>query len=676
MAPRNVFFLSILCLAITPPAACQLAAPADLADATLEELLNVTVTSVSKREQRLGKTAASVYVITAEDIRRSGLSLLPEILRLAPGVQVARSSSGSWAISIRGFNDDSANKLLVLVDGRSVYKELTAGVDWDTQTIPTGDIERIEVIRGPGAAMWGTNAVNGVINIITTSAETSQGGLVTAEGGSAPELGVRVRYGGQIGSNAYYRVGVQGSDAAAFTSTDGQKPPHGWTNLGANFRLDWDASPRDSILLSGNVFHSEVGHQYPTQPANNPFPALLDAPATSTGGSFLGRWEHRFSEQSDATGQISWERSTTADPLVSRGDDILTLDFQNHTTAGERQELTWGLNFRDALYTFPDPTVRPPPFLYSALRIPNVNDAVFAVFGEDQIALVQEKLEFIAAVQVSHNSFSGLEVQPTARLLWTPTTNLSSWLAVSRAVRTPSIYERSFDSIVTATPIEPPLFGLVHLTGDPNLRTETVVAYEAGQRLQIGPRFSLDASAFYNVYQHLASVTTGTPVFLPASGQLPPYLEIPTVFGNRRYGESYGGEASATFKASRRWKLASGYSMVLIHTRSYPGIFSDDSLRTAGGSPEHEFQVHSYLDLTSKIQLDSGVYFYGAMPALGVPRHLRADVRLGWRPSEKWEFSAGVQDALDPNHLEYISSRFSQLVEVPRNVYGKATWRF
>jgi len=675
MAPRQWLYFSLACMAFPPAAWPQAQPPANLADATLEELMNVQVTSVSKTGQRLGKTAASVYVITAEDIRRSGLSF-PEMLRLAPGVQVARSSSGTWAISIRGFNDDSANKLLVLVDGRSVYNELASGVYWDTLAIPPNDIERIEVIRGPGAAIWGTNAVNGVINIITKSAKDAQGGQITGQAGSAPEFSASGRYGGTIGSKAYYRVGVQDTDMAAFTSTDGQKPANGWNNARANFRVDWNATNADSILFSGNIYRSEVGHQYPTQPAGEPFPALLEAPTTDIGGSLLARWEHKFSNGSDVTGQFSWERNHDRDVQTPLSYDILGLDLQQHTAAGERQELVWGVDFHESLYRFAETPIHPTLFLYSAQRLPNVNDALFAVFGEDQISLVREKVELIVGAQLSHSDFAGFQIQPTARLLWTPTANLSSWAAISRAVRTPSIYERSFDGIVTATPIQPPLFALVHLTGDPNFRSESVVAYEAGQRLQIGPRLSLDASAFYNVYQHLASVTTGQAIFIPGSGQLPPYLEIPTVFGNRRYGESYGGEVSATFNASNRWKLTGGYSMVEIHSNSYPGIYSDDSLRTEGGSPEHEFQIHSYLDLTSKIQLDSGIYYYGAMPALGVPRHLRGDLCLGWRPTEKWEFSAGVQDAFDPNHIEYISSRFNQLVEVPRNWYGKATWRF
>jgi iron complex outermembrane receptor protein len=654
---------------------CQTPPPQNLADATLEELMNVQVTSVSKRGQRLGKTAASVYVITAEDIRRSGLSILPEMLRLAPGVQVARSSSGSWAISIRGFNDDSANKLLVLVDGRSVYNQVASGVNWDTLAIPAADIERIEVIRGPGAAIWGTNAVNGVINIITKSAQDTQGGLIAAEGGSAPEFNASARYGGRIGSNAYYRVGMQDTDAAAFTSTDGQKPANGWNNARANFRVDWNATSADSILFSGNVYRSEVGHEYPTQPAGERFPALLEAPTTTIAGSVLARWEHKFSNGSDATAQFSWERSQNSDVQTPLRYDIFSLDLQQHTAAGERQQLSWGVDFHESLYNFEKTPARPTPFLYDAQRLPNVNDALFAVFGQDQITLVQDKIELVVGAQLSHGGFSGFQIQPTARLLWTPTANLSTWAAVSRAVRTPSIYERSFDGIVQATPIQPPLFAFLHVVGDPNFRSETTLAYEVGQRVQLGRRLSFDASAFYNVYQHLSSVTTGEPVFVPGTAQLPPYLEIPAVFGNSRHGESYGGELSATYNATNRWKVVGGYSTVLTHTRSYPGILSNDTL-PEGGSPEYAYQIHSYLDLTSKVQLDSGLYYYGSMPDLAVPRHLRGDLRLGWRPTEKWEFSAGVQDAFDPKHIEYISSRFAQLVEVPRNWYGKAVWRF
>jgi iron complex outermembrane receptor protein len=675
MALRQLVPISLASILLMPTAFSQTLPPASIADDTLEELMNIQVTSVSKRGQRLGKTAASVYVITAEDIRRSGLSILPEMLRLAPGVQVARSSSGSWAVSIRGFNDDSANKLLVLVDGRSVYSELASGVNWDTLAIPAADIERIEVIRGPGAAIWGTNAVNGVINIITKSAQDTQGGLITAEGGSAPEFNASARYGGRIGSNAYYRVGIQDIDAAAFTSTDGQKPANGWNNARVNFRVDWNATSGDSILFSGNVYRSEVGHEYPTQPAGEPLPALLEAPTTAIAGSMLARWEHKFSDGSDAALQFSWERSHNSDVETPLSYDILSLDLQQHAAAGERQQLTWGFDFHESLYRFEETPLSATPFLYTSQRLPNVNNALFAVFGQDQITLVQDKIELVVGAQLSHGGFSGFQIEPTARLLWTPTANLSTWAAVSRAVRTPSIYERSFDGIVEAIPVQPPLFAFLHLVGDPTFRSETMLAYEAGQRVQLGRRLSFDASAYYNVYQHLSSVTTGAPGFIPGAGQLPPYLEIPAVFGNSRHGESSGGELSATYIANNRWRVVGGYSMVLTHTRSYPGIFSNDTL-PEGGSPEYEYQLHSYFDLSSKVQLDGGIFYYGSMPDLGVPRHLRGDVRLGWRPTEKWEFSAGVQDAFAPNHVEYISSRFDQLVEVPRNAYGKVIWRF
>jgi iron complex outermembrane receptor protein len=298
------------------------------------------------------------------------------------------------------------------------------------------------------------------------------------------------------------------------------------------------------------------------------------------------------------------------------------------------------------------------------------------VFGEDQITLVPDKLQFIAGVHVGHNGFTGFEVQPTGRLLWTPNNQVSTWLAVSRAVRTPSVVDRLFDGIVAESEVAPQLFALVHLMGDPDFRSETVVAYEAGQRVQIGRRVSLDASVFYNAYQHLASLTTGAPVLIPGTGMLPPYLEIPTMSGNGRYGDSYGGEVSAAWSVNDRWRLTAGASTILIHTNPYPGTINTDTFRAEDASPKHEFQVHSFFNLTRKIEFDPGIYYYSAMPVLGVPQHVRGDVRLGWRPNEKLEFSVGVQDAFEANHVEFLSSRFPQLEEVPRNVYGKITWRF
>ncbi|HEV1283838.1 MAG TPA: TonB-dependent receptor plug domain-containing protein, partial [Bryobacteraceae bacterium] len=307
-----------------------LRAQSGLADRSLEELMNIEVTSVSKKVQRLGSTAASVFVITAEDIRRSGISILPELLRLAPGVQVSRLSSGGWAIGIRGFNDEYSNKLLVLVDGRSAYNEFYGTVFWDTLNIAIDDIERIEVIRGPGAAMWGTNAVNGVINIITKSAKATQGGLVAGGGGSAATSTGSVRYGGEASPGAFYRVGAQNTTYDPFQIVNSASPSFGWLNRSGDFRLDWDVSAKDSLLVSGNIYSSSLGLIVPDATISSPNAPPADDRVTSTGAKVNARWQHVYSETSSIEVRFSYEHMLRNDPQSRIDLDVFDYGFQQH----------------------------------------------------------------------------------------------------------------------------------------------------------------------------------------------------------------------------------------------------------------------------------------------------------------------------------------------------------
>ena len=654
------------------PATAQPPKDGSLADASLEDLMNIEVTSVSKKAQRLSATAASVFVISSEDIRRSGITILPELLRLAPGVQVARLSSGSWAIGIRGFNDEYSNKLLVLVDGRSVYNEFYAGVFWDTLSVSTDDIERIEVIRGPGAAMWGTNAVNGVINIITKSSKTTQGGLVTGGGGSDSGTAETVRFGGEMGG-ADYRVGAQNMQVDPLPILNSIGPSRGWINRSGNFRGDWDISSSDSLVVSGDIYQSSLGLVVPQATIASPEAPLADDHVNTTGGNVVARWQHIFSEASSTEVRFSYDEMLRNDPQSVA--HIVTFDygFQHHVRAGSRHDIIWGFNYRDDNFRS-TPT--------AALRLNPLNTSrdEAALFAQDEIALIPDKLHFIAGAQISHTENVGFSAQPTGRLLWTPTSLLSSWLAVSRAVRTPSLDDRGLDlyeppvSVPSGSPLIPSLWAVPHVTGNPAEASETVLAYEAGQRVQPSSKISFDLSTFYNVYQHLSSTSTGTPVLQFYSGA--PYLEIPLTFGNQRHGESYGLELASTWHATDRWKLSGGYSWLRVETDAYPGDINLDQLRTSSATPHHQWQVRSNFDLTRKIQLDGALYYTAAMLQTGIPQHLRGDLHIGWRLAPKVELSIGVQDAFEARHLEYETTRFNQISEVPRNIYGRVTWRF
>jgi iron complex outermembrane receptor protein len=635
--------------------------------------MNIEVTSVSKKAQNLSSTAASVFVITEEDIRRSGITVLPELLRLAPGVQVARLSSGAWAIGIRGFNDEYSNKLLVLVDGRSVYNVFYTGVYWDTLNIAIEDIERIEVIRGPGAAMWGTNAVNGVINIITKSAKSTKGAMIAGGIGSEVTSAETVRFGGAIAPGADYRFGGQNTQYDPFQILGSAGPSRGWINHSGDFRVDWDISPQDSLMATGGIYESSLGLVVPQATVSAPNAPPGDDRVNTAGGNVQARWQHIISDTSSIEVRFSYDRMRQADPQSTSTFDILDFAFQQHLRAGQRHDIIYGFSFRDdSFHVIPTPALSTNPL--HDLR------AEVALFAEDEISLIPNRLHFIAGAQFSHIENLGNAIQPTGRFLWTPTATLSSWIAVSRAVRTPSLIETGLDlvespvAVPSASPTTPPLLGVVEVFGNPSQRSETVLAYEAGQRVQASKSISFDLSSFYNVYQHLSSFSVGAPLLQFSSGT--PYLEIPTFAGNQRHGESYGTEIAINWTVTSRWRLIGGYDWLRVETRSYPGDISVDQLRTSSATPHHQWQVRSYFDLSRTVQIDTALYYDAAMLQTGIPQHLRGDLHIAWRPLPKIEFSAGVQDAFEANHLEYESTRFNQITQVPRNIYARAVWRF
>lgn len=361
------------------------------------------------------------------------------------------------------------------------------------------------------------------------------------------------------------------------------------------------------------------------------------------------------------------------DPQTTARIDTLDYGFQQHVLAGSRHDIIWGFTFRDdAFRSTPTPVLRLNPLIDSRNEI--------ALFAQDEITLIPGRLHFIAGAQESHTESIGYAFEPTGRLLWTPTETLSTWIAVSRAQRTPSLDEQGLDLyqppilVPSGSPLFPYLWAVPHVVGNPTERSETVLAYELGQRVQASRQISFDFSTFYNVYQHLSSYSTGAPVFESFSGM--PYLEIPTVGGNERHGESYGAELATTWNVTRGWRLTGGYDWLRVETRSYPGDISTDALRTSSATPHHQWQIRSNFDLTRKIQVDMALYYTAAMLQTGIPQHLRGDLHIGWRPLPRIEFSVGVQDAFEANHVEYESTRFNQISEVPRNVYGRVTWRF
>ncbi len=650
-------------------AAGQPAQPDDLTQATLEQLMNIQVTSVSKKGEQLSRTAAAVFVITAEDIRRSGFNSLPEVLRLAPGVQVARAESGTWAISIRGFNDDFANKILVLIDGRSVYNAVFGGILWQFEQVPLESIERIEVIRGPGAAMWGSNAINGVINVITKPAAQTQGGLATAEAGTEKETTNGVRYGGQIGDNASYRISGAFARHDPYVDSNGaEDSQHSFTNGGVDFRLDWKPTPSDTLSILAQAYEYSLGHPLLDPSPANLNPAEVDAQEKSSAWSVTSQWDHTVSDASSLQLLASVSGLHSGDANLPVDVRIADLDFHYHVALGKRNDVIWGISVREEQYR-----LTPHLTWNLAERVYNRNHA--ELFAEDEMALVPEKLTFIAGVRWGWNDVTGFETQPTARLLWTPAPKLTTWAAVSQAVRTPDLVTLGIDAFLGSTPIQPGLVGLLELKGDPKAESEPMIAYEAGQRVQVGKRVSFDLSGFYNDYRRFSCEVNLSPYFVPATGGDAAYLELPIQFSDGCRAVSYGAELSTTWKVSDRWRLIGGYSWLRVHVHPK----DSQSIQLAhyeGTSPHQQSLLRSELDLTRRIQLDTALYVYGAMPQIGIPRQIRPDARLGWKISRNVDLSVGVQDATRPYAAEFLSTRLMEILQIHRNFYGKLTWRF
>jgi len=663
-APKHSHLGLALALLTATPAYSQ-EKPRDLAEKSMEDLMNVDVTSVSKKEQKLSQVAAAIFVITLEDIRRSGATNIPDLLRMVPGLDVAQINANTWAISARGFNLQFANKLLVLIDGRAVYTPLFGGVYWDTQDVPLEDIERIEVIRGPGGTIWGANALNGVINIITKRAADTQGGLLTGGGGTQAQGFGTLQYGGKIKEGTSYRVFAKYLNNDHFPDLNGQDSDDGWHLLRSGFRADTSLSGHDSLTTQGDIYTGNEGativHSVLIPPENINVQRL----ATLSGGNILSRWNHIFSSRRDTTLQVYFDRYTRDGPQLDEVRDTFDFDFQNHVLLSGRHDLIWGAGYRHTA----DQTVG----TIDESFIPAGHDGhLFNAFVQDQITLKPNRVALYLGTKLDNDYFSGFDVQPSARLAWTPSNHRTFWASVSRANRTPTRRDTGLDAALAALPGP----AEVKLVGNPNIKSEHVIAYEVGYRAQPTERFSLDVTIFFNNYHALESADQLPSFFDPNS--IPPLLVLPTSFGNDLHGTTDGFEASVNWRASSRWTLSPGYSFLQMHLHGDSG--GDDATSVAdaeGSNPRHQAQLRSHLELTHSFAWDTNAYFVGPLPAQFVSSYTRLDTQLTWKLAERVELSLTGQNLLRDHHVEF-NDQFQAVnsSQVKRSAYAKLTWQF
>jgi iron complex outermembrane recepter protein len=644
----------------------QNAGPRDLTTVSLEDLMNVQVTSVSKKEQSLSRTGAAVFVITSSDILRSGMRNIPDLLRMVPGVEVARIDANAWAISIRGFNYRYSTKVLVLIDGRSVYHPMFSGVFWAQQDVPLEDIERIEVIRGPGGTVWGANAVNGVINIITRSSQNTQGGLIAAGTGSEESASGLVQYGGRAGQQGYYRVFGKYFKVESSTAADGSHAADGWHGTHAGFRSDWTLSKRDTLTVQGDLFGASEGQTITTLFSSQlPDFRTFDDKVRVGSGNILGRWAHKFANGSETTMQGYFDRVRRFDQafnVLNTGD----LDLQYHFRAGSRHDIVAGAGYRliDQAYR---------EGYEVAFGNGHRRESLVNTFIQDEVKL-SNSVSVILGSKVEHNAYTGLEFEPSAQLVWRPSVHETLWASVARAIRQPSWFDTESRFDVATFPLEGGGFALLQLLGGPTEEAERLLDFEVGYRTQATKRLSLDFTAFQSHYRGLPSKEPDTPYF--TLDPVPAHLVLPNNFRNLAYANNYGGEVFAIWNVTSRWQISPGFSFLQMKIGLDPSSRDTSTAASVGYSPKHQAQLRSTLDLPHHLEWDTSVYFVGALRYGPVPSYTRLDTRLGWRAGESLELSVVGQNLLTPRHIEFGGANQVHVTQVERSVVGKVTWRF
>jgi iron complex outermembrane receptor protein len=646
----------------------------DVTAMSVEDLMNVQVTSVSKRSQKLADAAAAIFVITQEDIRRSGATSIPEALRMVPGVQVARIDENKWAITSRGFNGRFANKLLVLIDGRSVYTPLFSGVYWNIQDVMLEDVDRIEVIRGPGATLWGANAVNGVINIITKPAKSTQSALAAAGGGTETLGSGSVRYGSSVRNNTYYRAYAKYFNVAeSIDPSTGNDAYDNWDALRAGFRADWTPAGPDSLTLQGDIHRSGYGETLTVPTLDAPYSSTFPNKGSISGGNLLGRWNHSFDNSSTSLQMYFDRTSITENSLFTDHENIFDIDFQHTFHASGSQEVVWGLGYRSSQ------DANNSSFTVS-LQPSQLTLNLFSAFGQDEISLFDKRLRITVGSKFEHNGFTGFEVEPNTRLLWTITRNQSVWSAVSRAVRTPALTEEGLrlnsETIPPGTPQNPtPFPTLAAVYGSNQFKSEDLLAYEAGYRMQVTGNFSADVAVFYNHYTHLRSAEPGTP-FVETS-PAPIHIVAPYFAENKMGGGTYGTELFTDWRVIPKWRLLSSYSYLQMDIRKDPDSLDPTADNPGLVSPRHQFYVRSSIDLPKHFEHDFDVRYTDRLTGLSIPSYYSLDTHFGWRPTKTYELSIGSQNLLNKQHLEFLPDFINTSpTEVRRTIYGSVTWRF
>jgi iron complex outermembrane receptor protein len=612
------------------------------------------VTSVTANKSSIGQSPAAVFVVTNEMIRRSGATCVPECLRMVPGLQVAKFGSSKWAISSRGFNGQFATSLLVLVDGRTVYNPLDGGVFWDTQDLILQDVERIEVIRGPGATIWGANAVNGVINIITKSSANTQGLQVVGGGGNQDRANSSIRYGGKLGENTTYRVYFKGLDEAPGFNPQQGSTNDAWDQAQGGFRIDSQSPNKaDTVTLQGDIYTGNEGSDGLSPIKTPPFVVQTVDTLHVGGGNALGRWTHVVDENDTYFLQTYFDRVQRTGNDFDITINTWDLEFQQNLKQSGNRTFTWGADYRLVSDDYPASE----PFNSLVPQAQTYDQA--SVFAQEETPLFRDDLKLVVGSKFMYDYFTGFEYQPSARLLWNIDDKQVLWGAVSRAVRTPVRFEEDADIIIAASQSPPTFISLEG--GGRTLDSEQLTAFELGYRRQVSDRLSFELATFYNLYRGLIA----HPIIALQSG-VPPVLI--SQFQNAQDAETAGAELNGQWKINEKWRLQGWYSFLYMQVQGPGGA------QVPGNSPTNQAYLMSSWDLPCKLEFDLMSRYVQNLPTLDVPSYATMDARLGWRPNDSWELSITGQNLLQSHHLEFVGQT-TILSEVNRGVYAQIIFR-
>ncbi len=638
----------------------------DLLDLDVEQLgrvdvappsLSEEVSTVSRQSSTVGKSPAAVFVITPEMIRRSGVNNIPDALRMVPGVEVARIDANKWAISIRGFNGLYASKLLVQIDGRIVYSQFFSGVIWADQDVVLQDVERIEVIRGPGATIWGANAVNGVINIITKSPAETQGLLFVGGTGTEDRGFSTLRYGGHVGKDFHWRAyGKQFErDGGYFPGDDFDD----WRQARGGFRTEWTPTLDDIITVQGDIYDGKAGERHLAPIPTSPFQQINTFDNHDSGENCLLRWTRILDTESDWSLQAYYDRYGRTTPTIDDEQQTFDIDYQYRFPLGQRHNVICGTAYRQISdHFFGD---------FSLSVNPQERSTnLFSYFLQDEITVVDDLLYFTAGSKFIHNDFTGFEYQPSVRLLWTPSERESVWAAVSRAVQTPDRLDEDLTFHQFVSPFGPTF---AQITGNRGLESEPLLAFELGYRAQPTDKFYWDLATFYNQYDDLtATQPLGAGFFDPT---IPAFI-VPLTLANLLSADTYGAELTSTYEVRKDWRLTGSYSLLYMDVHSAPVTDT-----TEGSSPHNRMFVRSSWDLSDDWQFDLIGRYADNLPAFGIPSYLVGDVRLAWQPYENLEWAVVGRNLFDSPHPEFVDA-FSGIVgtEVQPEMFTTLTWTY